>query len=360
MRVRISGTAGSPLPEVARSGGETMRRMVCYAFLLLLLVGALGVPAAARSPGIEDIQPGDTVFVYEENLNLSQLRDPVSGNPVTSLRRYVDDDPAKAMISEIPVADDTDAEIPSLLVESTPAVYYAYNSADGAGASVVVREPAITLGVTLANPYHADEVEGLNLPEGTAIAFRVDSPHVGTKYRADSEYPARIDIVITTPGGAETTTFNGVDLSDIPVSASRIYTDDIRSPVSLSGLQEGTYRVRAEWREPQAFADSAPDSNEITFSLAQRGVDITETATPTATVTASPAPSPPPTEEPTEVPTTAPVTTAPTASPTATPLPPATTAPPEPSPTPAPLSAWPALLGLCGAAALAVWQKKRV
>jgi hypothetical protein len=343
-------------------GGANMRYMVCVACLLLLLTGAIAVPAAARSPGIEDIEPGDTVFVYEENLNLSQLRDPVSGNPVTSLRRYVDDDPTKALISEIPVADDTSVDIPALLVESTPAVYYAYNSADGAGASVVIRKPEITLGVTLANPYHADEVEGLNLPEGTAIAFRVDSPHVGTNYRADSDYPARIDIVVTTPGGAETTTFGGVDLSDIPVSASRIYTDDIRAPVSLSGLQEGTYRIRAEWREPQAFADNAPDSNEITFSLARRGVDITVTATHTPTATETPAPSPSPTVAPTTPPPTAPVTTAPTASPTVaeTPSVPATTAAPAPSPTPAPLSMGAVLLALCVAAALVVWRNGRI
>jgi len=336
--------------------------MVYFACIVLLLAGSLAAPVAARGPTIEDIEPGDTVFVYEEGLNFSQLRDPDSGNPITSLRRYVDDDPAKALISEIPVADDTAVDIPSTLVEDTPAVYYAYNSVDGAGASVVIREPEFLLGVTLANPYHADEVEGLNIPEGTAIAFRVDSPHVGTKYRVDSDYPARIDIVVTTPGGAETTSFGGRDLSDIPVSASRIYTDDIRGPVSLSGLQEGTYRVRAEWREPQGFADEAPDSNEITFSLAQRGVDITVTTTTTPTPTESPIPSPSPTEAPTTPPTTAPVTTAPTASPTATesPSPPATTPPPAPSPTPAPLSLWPVLIALCGAAVLIVWRKKRI
>jgi hypothetical protein len=326
--------------------------MVCFVCLLLLLTGAIAAPVAARSPGIEDIEPGDTVFVYEENLNFSQLRDPGSGNPVTSLRRYADDDPAKALISEIPVADDTAVDIPALLVEDTPAVYYAYNSADGAGASVVIREPELILGATLANPYHADEIEGLNIPEGTGIAFRVDSPHVGTKYRADSDYPARIDIVVTTPGGAETTTFGGVDLSAIPVSSPRIYTDDIRAPVSLTGLQEGTYSIRAEWRDPQGFADEAPDSNEITFSLAGRGVDITTTATetpvPTETpvITEAPTETPPP--EPTPVPTTAPPTEQPTVPETT--APPVTTAPvtpaPSPAPTPAPLSPYLALMGI--------------
>ena len=280
--------------------------MVCLVLLLLL-----AAPGAARSPAIEDIEPGDTVFVYEEGLNFSQLRDPDSGNPVTSLRRYVGDDPAKALVSEIPVPDDTSVDIPAILVEETPAMYYAYSSADGAGGHVVIREPSLLLGATLADPYHAEDIEGLNIPVGTAIAFRVDAPHVGTNYRADSDYPARIDIVITTPGGAQTTFFGGVDLSDIPVSSPRIYTDDVRGPVVLSGLQEGTYRIRAEWREPQAFADRAPDSNEITFSLAGRGVDITVTTTPTPTE--PPAPSPSPTVvEPTTPPPTAPATTEPT------------------------------------------------
>lgn len=331
--------------------------MVCVACIILLLLAA---PVAARSPAIDDIEPGDTVFVYEEGLNFSQLRDPDSGNPVTSLRRYVGDDPAKALLSEIPVPDDTSVDIPALLVEDTPAVYYAYASADGAGASVVIREPSLLLGATLADPYHAEDIEGLNIPVGTAIAFRVDSPHVGTNYRADSDYPARIDIVITTPGGAETTFFGGVDVSDIPVSSSRIYTDDVRGPVILSGLQEGTYRIRAKWREPQAFADNAPDSNEITFSLARRGVDITVTTTPTPTPAEPPAPSP--TGEPTTPPTTAPMTTEPTPLPTApaSPSPTATTAPPTAPPTPAPLSPWPVLMGLCGAIVLLVRRKKGI
>jgi hypothetical protein len=359
MRYRYLAIPASPR-RCCANGGARMKRTLFFTCIVLLLTGALVAPAVARSPGIEDIQPGDTVFVYEEGLNFSQLRDPGSGNPVTSLHRYVDDDPAKALLSEIPVPDDTSVDIPSSLVEDTPAVYYAYNSADGAGASVVIREPELILGVTLANPYHADEVEGLNIPEGTAIAFRVDSPHVGTKYRVDSDYPARIDIVITTPGGAETTIFGGVDLSDIPVNAPRIYTDDIRGPVSLSGLQEGTYHIRAEWREPQGFADNAPDSNEITFSLAGRGVDITVTTTPTLTPSIAPTeaptetPSPEPTLEPTEAtPTAMPTTVETTAPSVTTPVTPA----PTPAPTPTPLNPALALIGIGVAVYLARWAK---
>ena len=59
-----------------------------FAILLAVCIIALCVgQAGARGPTISDIQPHDTIFVYEEGLNLTQLRDPATNNPVTELRR---------------------------------------------------------------------------------------------------------------------------------------------------------------------------------------------------------------------------------------------------------------------------------
>jgi hypothetical protein len=303
--------------------------VVCMVVLLLSLCA---VPTAARGPTIKDIQPDDTVFVYEENLNLAGLRDPAADNPVTSLRQYVNDDPAKALIFEIPVGDDTDFDLPSGVVADVPAVYYAYNPTDGTTASIIVRKPALSLSVTLANPYHGDVVEGLSLPVNTNIAFRVTSPYVGSAYRVGATYPAAVDIVVTTPGGAETTVFGGQDLSNLPVASTEFHTDDpgYPGPVKLSGLEEGTYRVRVEWSAPPEFDNYAAPSNEISFNVMGKvGVDTTPTTapptrTPVPTETGPPAPT-----EPTLTPTPTTEETTP-----ASPAPTGTT--PEPTPTQAP------------------------
>jgi hypothetical protein len=320
--------------------------------LVALIAGLLIAPAVARSPTIKDIQPDDTIFVYEENLNLVGLRDPLTNSPITSLRRYSGDDPLKALISEIPVDDDTDFDLVPGFIDDFPAVYFAYNPTDGTTAPVLVREPTLAMSATLASPYHGDLVEGLSLPVGTDIAFRITSPYVGSAYHAGSSYPATVDIVVTTPGGAETTVFGGRDLGGLPVASSEFYTDDpgYPGPIALSGLSEGTYRVRAEWSSPQEFADNAPDSNEITFTVKGKvGVDTTPT-----------------TAEPTSVPTTmTPVTTATPATPLPT-TPPVTvtetTAVPttEPTAQPTPTEAAPGLLACAGAVGTILLLRRRI
>jgi hypothetical protein len=299
--------------------------------VVLLVFSLCSVPACARGPSIKDIQPGDTVFVYEEGLNLAGLRDPATDTPVTALRRYVSDDPARALLSEIPVGDDTDFDLQSILVESVPSVYYAYNPVNGTTASIIIRKPILGLSVTLANPYHGDEVEGLSLPVTTNIAFRVTSPFVGSSYRVGNSYPATVDIIVTTPGGAETTVFGGQDLSGLPVSSTQFHTDDpgYPGPVSLSGLGEGTYRVRVDWSAPPEFESYAAESNEITFIVKGKvGVDTTPT-------TAAPTRTPQPTETETPVTTETTATPAVTTETTATPA--ATDTLPVPTPTQAPL-----------------------
>ncbi len=299
--------------------------------------------AAARGPTISDIQPYDTIFVYEEGLNFTQLRNATTDNPITALRKYQGDNPEKSLIKSIPVTDDTNFEVQDLLVGGEYGTYYAFSPKDGVTGQVMIREPEIFLDVVLASPYHNERLEGLSVSENTRIAFKVVCPDVGAFYTTDGVYPATVDIVVTHPGGAETTAIGGMNLAGLNVSSTRFYTDDPGrpGPIALSGLREvGTYTVRAEWSEPAAFDAYAPDSEPVTFTVGKR-VGI-ETGTPTPTPTATPTPTPTVT---TPVPTTAAPTTAATAvtaTETATP----TTVPPATTPTATPLPVWAAVAAL--------------
>ncbi|WP_292522090.1 DUF3821 domain-containing protein [Methanoculleus sp.] len=328
-------------PEWIPRRGLTILLAVC---LLALCVGQVG----ARGPTISDIQPYDTIFVYEEGLNLSQLRDPATGSPITALQKHQDDNPDRGVTRSIPVPDDTDFDLQEFLVRGDYGPYYAFNPTDGETALVFIREPEIFLDVVLANPNHNEPLTGLTVSPNTRVAFRVVCPDVGAFYRADSVSPATIDLILTTPGGAETTRIGEFNFAGLNVSSTRFYTDDPGRPgaVRLGDIGEpGTYSVRAVWRTPAGFDANAPDSDPVTFTVANRvGVDATPTPTPTPTVTMTPAPT-------TAVPTTPP-TTAPTPAETATPAPtatettaPATTAP-TPTATPLPAAAAAAALGL--------------
>ena len=303
--------------------------------ILLALCILCAGQVAARGPTINDIQPYDTIFVYEEGLNLAGLRNATTDNPITALQKYQDNNPKKSLTKSIPVPDDTDFEVQDLIVGDEYGTYHAFNPVDGVTGQVMIREPEVFLGVVLASPHHNEQLEGLTVSPNTKIAFKVTSPDVGASYTASGVYPSTVDIVVTHPGGAETTAIGGLSLAGLNVSSTRFYTDDPGrpGPIVLSGLREpGTYTVRAEWSKPAAFKAYAAASEPVTFAVGNRvGVD---TGTPTPT-TPPPVTTPPVTTTPpaTTVPTTPPITLPATGTTTETP--PATTTPTE-----APLPAW--------------------
>ncbi len=315
------------------------------ALAVLLAVAVMVLPAAARGPTIQDIQPGDTVFVHESGLNLAALAG--GGDAVASLVHYSDFS-GQAIDRIISVGDPSDFELLESEVDGAYGIYYAWNRSGlirSEGGSPVyyvnIQEPQLALDVVLAAPYHQDSVQGLTISSGTLVAFEITSSRVGSQYRVDTTYPAQVDIVFLRPGGAETTVIGGRDMSGLNVSSSQFYTDDPGRPgaVSLSGLEPGTYSFQARWRAPQEFDDFAQDSNVVNFTVRGRpGVTVSPT-TPTPTETAAP-----PTTEPTTPPTTLPTAVATTPPPT----PPATetTVPPT---TQAPLMPLLGIIGLCAA-----------
>lgn len=316
--------------------------------ILALSVGQVG----ARGPAISDIQPYDTIFIYEEGLDLSQLRNATTDNPITALQKYQDDDPDRALTKSIPVTDDTNFDLQSLLVGEDYGTYYAYNPQDGRTALVFIREPRLFLDAVLANPNHNEPLTGLTVSKNTRIAFRIASPDVGSFYQVGGVYPATIDLVLTTPGGAETTRIGDINFAGLNVSSTRFYTDDPGRPgaVRLGDLgAPGIYSVRAVWRTPEEFDAYAADTEPVTFTVGNR-VGVDTTTTPTASPTATSAP--------TTVVTTPP-TTAPTATETITPVPTATetTVPATPTPTAAPLPVT-VVIGALGLAVVLIARRR--
>lgn len=259
--------------------------VLCCTFLLL--AATFAAPVMARGTTISDIRPGDTVFVYETGLDLTALRNATTDNPVTALQRFNDDDPKKGLINTVPVADDTNFDLIDASMGDDTGLYFAYNSQDGITNRIYIRYPEVSIDAVLAAPNHAERIEGISVPTGTEIAFRVISSDVGTYYTA-GETRAAVELVLTTPGGAEMTSFGGRDFSNLPIDGSLFYTDDPGrpGPVALEDLEQGMYRVQARWTSPQGFADDAEDSNVITFSVGDRvGVNTT---TPTTAATTAP------------------------------------------------------------------------
>ncbi|MDD1669795.1 MAG: DUF3821 domain-containing protein [Methanomicrobiales archaeon] len=315
---------------------------------LILLSTLVAVPSVARTD-IQHIGVGDTIFVYEQNLNITGLR--TGANPITALRKYQDDNPTHALLRELPVQDDASfSPIPEAF-GGLLGIYYAFNPTDGAMHSVLITEPSVSIDAVLASPNHSDSIQGLTLHDtSTPIAFKIVSVDVGAYYHAGALFPATVDLVLTAPGGAQLTSIQGMDFSRMNVSAQVFYTDDPGRPgaITFADLGTGTYTVQAKWHDPASFDQQAPDSNIISFSIGGTTISTGTTSPPTQTTVMTPRT---PT---TRVPET---TTATTPLPPVTPstpvpsIPPGTqpvTTPPVgttlPSPTPAPTGAWLAVL----------------
>jgi hypothetical protein len=312
----------------------------------LLLATLLVFPAAARTD-IQTIQNGDTIFMYEQGLDITGLG--TGANPVTSLRKFVDDDPSKALIREVAVPDDTSFTLIPESFGGQLGIYYAFNPTDGAMGSVLVKIPSVTIDVVLANPHHADVVSGFSVSPETQIAIRITSPDVGSSYHAGALYPATVDLLFTTPGGGQLRDFQGVDFSRINLSSAVLYTDDPGMPgaITFKGLEQGPYQVQAEWRDPASFYKQAPDSNIDSFTLGaptpppttpRPATTVATTVTTVRTTVTTPAPTTP--AAPTATPPTPEITTSlPTVPPATSPE-----GTPAPAPTPTPAGIWPAVL----------------
>jgi hypothetical protein len=310
--------------------------------ILLLLAAALAAPSAARTD-IQTIESGDKIFIYEQDLDITALRTGV--NPVTSLRKYRDDNPTQGLIHEVPVGDDTSfSPIPEAFSDYLE-VYYAFNPTDGVMRSVTVGVPSVSIDIVLASPYHTDSLSGLSVSPKTNIAFKIVSPDVGSSYRAGALFPATVDVVLTTPGGGQLTTIQGKDFSRMNVSSQVFYTDDPGRPgaITFEGLDAGTYSVQAKWRDPASFDQQAPDSNTYSFAIGSASPATTPQPATTVvtprTTTATPVPA-----TLTKPPTTAPAPETTTIPPTMPPVTPSPSGTPAPSPTSMPMGIWPALL----------------
>ena len=344
------------MTDVLSSLDRPLRGVMIGGMILLLLGAFLAVPSAARTD-IQHIQNGDKIFVYEQNLDITGLR--TGGNPVIALRKYVDDDPTRALLNEVSVVDDTSFDVLPELFGDLLGVYYAHNPAVGTMGSVVVLVPSVTIDAVLANPNHVYSIAGLSIPDDTPVAFKITSTDVGSAYHAGSLYPATVDLVLTAPGGAQLTTVQGLDFSRMNVSSQAFYTDDPGRPgaITLGGLGTGTFGVQAKWRDPASWYNQAPNSNILTFIVGRTTVSqttptpvtppVTTRTTVTTVAVTTPATTALPPTATTGVPATSPATAPPT------------TTSPSPSPTTVPVGAWIGLLSPALAALLLITRARR-
>jgi len=138
--------------------------------IFLLLALALCVPAAAQETVTLTVQPDETIEVGSEPLvlDLFNLRNTTMVNPITELRHYQDDDPAKQIVWVIAVPTDDYFPISDYALGGTYGRYFPYSEKDGLiEEHSIVFAPAPAATGTLPTGTTATTAEATETPAAT-------------------------------------------------------------------------------------------------------------------------------------------------------------------------------------------------
>jgi PGF-CTERM protein len=255
---------------------KSITKVMVVAVALLFVASMFVAPAAARGATINVINPGDTIFVYEQGLDLTAVR-PAAG-AITALNQYVDDDPTKALLAQIPVAVDTNFDVLDASVADNYGIYYAddgVTAITAATPTVTIREPTVSFDVVLAAPNNADSIDGKTVTKASQIAFKIQSPYVGSYYKTNvPDGYATVNVELTTPGGGKLTNFGTVNLAGLTLDSAQFYTDAKVGACVLTNVEAGTYAAQAKWASPAGFSNFATDSNSVSFTVASQLLTI--------------------------------------------------------------------------------------
>jgi PGF-CTERM protein len=245
---------------------KSTSKMMVVAAVFLVAAAMLVMPAAARTA--TTISSGDTIFLYEQGLNLTPVNNDVK---FSSLVYYTEDDTTKGPDVTLSVLDSDDfslmEDVASKVGTKTGRYFVnGYNTTSGAvNHYVYIKKPAVDLKAVLAES-HSDSIAGKTVTSSAKIAFQLIAPDVGGVFvnKTPAAYPT-VNIEITTPSGGIVKTLGGVPLSNIALTSSNLYTAAI--DLSAEDLESGTYTAVAKWATPKGFDDFAEDSKAVSFTI---------------------------------------------------------------------------------------------
>ncbi|MGB4364964.1 MAG: DUF3821 domain-containing protein, partial [Candidatus Methanoculleus thermohydrogenotrophicum] len=254
-----------------------MKSITKLMVVAMLLAAALVVAPAAAARTITE--NGSTVYIGEENVNLTAIFDHPAGGGEGVLVYYSSttgsgDDRSGTIEKTISVANTSDFELTATDFGSLTGQWYAFAEGDKdltalatADGNILVQKPSVKLNVKLwdkeKGKVSADSVDGKTVTRKSDIAFEIEHNLGGVD-------PAfQIDIEVTTPSGGKLTTF-GEELKGIDLTGQKVP----KGPISLEGREAGTYTAVAKWPSSSDFYDKGYDSNTVTFEILTKKLAI--------------------------------------------------------------------------------------
>ncbi|MDV2481528.1 DUF3821 domain-containing protein [Methanoculleus sp. Wushi-C6] len=247
-----------------------MKSMTKLMVVAMLLVAALVVaPVAAQ----RTVGNGDTIYVGEDNLDLSALYAGTSGHLV--YYSNIASATAGTVGRTISVTNTSDFDLTASAVGSSTGTWYAFNAPpftdpSAAVGTVLAETPSTNLRVLLGNT-GTTSVDGQSVTRSSAIRFRVDHNLAGLGVgTADPNYNT-IEVRLTTPGGGTVTQF-GNPAQSLRLQLTGQWTET--APINLTGATAGTYTARGVW-PTAAGLGTEYNTNAVTFQVSSGAVGIT-------------------------------------------------------------------------------------
>jgi len=246
-----------------------MKSMTKLMVVAMVLMAALVVTPVAARP----VSDGDTVFVGEDDLNLTAVfnNGTAVGNPGTLVYYSSTTAGAGTVGKTIPVTNTTDFDLTATEIGSTTGTWYAFNrtpftNPDAAAGSILVSVPSTNLDVLLGTT-GTTSVNGKTITRDSSIRFQVD-------HNVGSLPGAAVEIRVTTPTGGTLTQFEGefLDKANMTLTGKQ----KVQSlPISLAKATAGTYTARAVWPSGTPLYDKGYDSKPVTFEVTTGALAIT-------------------------------------------------------------------------------------
>ncbi|QYZ78122.1 DUF3821 domain-containing protein [Methanofollis formosanus] len=224
------------------------------ALVVVLTLSAIAMPVSART-----VASGDTVFDYEEGLDLSSF---VMNGDLFAQYQY--DDVSYGQEYAFRVDNAADLDLVQIDLAGHYGTYYLHQNSAPTVEKIYIRDPSVSLDAVLDVDRSAS-IDGGTVSRNSRIAFVLDAPEVGTFLPT-----ATVRIKLTTPDGATTTQIAGTSLTGIALDCPKVYVTGL----DVGEMEDGTYTARAEWESPRGFNDYADNSNIVTFKVATVGTTI--------------------------------------------------------------------------------------
>ncbi|WP_298668519.1 DUF3821 domain-containing protein, partial [uncultured Methanofollis sp.] len=154
---------------------KSTSKMMVVAAVFLVAAAMLVMPATARE-NVPGVAAGQTVFLYEENLNLSALTP--AGAENFTLVHFTNDDTDSGVAVDIDVNDPKDVDLMEAIASKVGSNTGRYFVNDKAGQYIYIKKPAVQLKPVLADS-HSDSIDGKTVSSSAQIAFQLIAPDVG-------------------------------------------------------------------------------------------------------------------------------------------------------------------------------------